>query len=76
MLEERESGWKVDKEVRGLLELGPVRERLGFDPLVLSKNIMDGLLDFLDAWKPVPDVFEADEMLRKRVILDSRPWTV
>jgi hypothetical protein len=38
----------VDREVRGLLELGPVRERLGFDTLVFSKNTIGGLLDFLD----------------------------
>lgn len=38
----------VDNEVRVLLELGPVRERLGFDMRVFSMRTIGDLLDYLD----------------------------
>lgn len=38
----------VDGEVRGMLEMGQVRDRLGFETLVFSKSTIGGLLDFLD----------------------------
>jgi hypothetical protein len=39
----------VDAEIRSLLEMGPVRDRVGFPTLVFSKSTMGGLLDFLDS---------------------------
>ena len=38
----------VDGEIRHLLQLGPVRERLGFDTRVFSKSTLPGMLEYLD----------------------------
>jgi hypothetical protein len=38
----------VDSEIRGLLELGPVRERLGFDRYVFSQSTLPALHAYLD----------------------------
>jgi hypothetical protein len=38
----------VDGEIRHLLQLGPVRERLGFQTRVFSKSSLPGMLEYLD----------------------------
>jgi hypothetical protein len=38
----------VDTEIKTLLELGPVRERLGFDTKVFSMSSMSDLLQHLE----------------------------
>jgi hypothetical protein len=38
----------VDGEIRHLLLLGPVRERLGFDPHLFSKSTLPAMLEYLD----------------------------
>jgi hypothetical protein len=37
----------IDKEMRGLLELGPVRERLGFETKVFSPQTLDAFVEYL-----------------------------
>jgi hypothetical protein len=37
----------IDKEMRGLLELGPVRERLGFETKAFSPQTLDDFLEYL-----------------------------
>jgi len=37
----------IDNEMRGLLELGPVRERLGFETKAFSPQTLDAFLEYL-----------------------------
>jgi hypothetical protein len=42
----------IDKEMRGLLELGPVRERLGFETKVFSPQTLDAFVEYLASVEP------------------------